>query len=60
MKRAGPSLKRASAADAPELHLGIEETLFAGAQLLFRPLSLADIAAHVLDIYRLASSDADL
>src|SRR5882672_3267392 len=38
-----------------EFHLGFEETLFAGAQLLFRPLALADIATHVPDIYRLAS-----
>jgi hypothetical protein len=30
--------------------LGIEETLFAGAQLLFRPLAFDVIAAHVPDI----------
>src|SRR5258708_10588886 len=36
-----------------ELHLGIEETLFAGAQLLFPPLAFAGIGAHVPRVHRL-------
>src|SRR4030088_39524 len=51
-----PSRQRRQGARARaqrELHLGIEEALFASAQLLFRPLAVGDIAAHVPDANRL-------
>src|ERR1700676_3946440 len=45
--------QRRPARYACELHLGVEEALFAGAQLLFRPFAVGDIAAYVADAYGL-------
>jgi hypothetical protein len=44
---------RRDAISVCERHLGVEEPLFAGAQLLFRALAVGDIAAHIPDVQRL-------